>query len=285
MSGLEADLKEFVPEDHEFRKEMDQKGIDTVEKLIGMYRDARTYISSNRNGAIPGEGSTAEEWAEYRKKIGVPDSADGYKVPDLRDHTERVSSIREVALDAGLTPEQFEKIAAASGALLDGREKEMAERTVALLEKHEADGLKEFGNDWKEMSANAKRAYAEIVGEDDGLSDLLDSTGVSSHPKIVKAFAKLAKVTGEGTMPEGNPAGGTTSSETKKMLAEAIIEGKAISADPNFRNARSPEQARLRHRWGQIQELLSQHKVGGQDGQGALVSDDAENILREYRGY
>ena len=61
---------------------------------------------------VPGEGATAEEWARYRKAMGVPDNATDYKLekvelPKTVSYDDKArAEFKELAHKANLTPEQ-----------------------------------------------------------------------------------------------------------------------------------------------------------------------------------
>lgn len=61
------------------------KGFKDIDGLVKAYRHAEKGLHESGRIKVPGEGATAQEVAEYRAAIGVPDKPEGYTVPEFKD--------------------------------------------------------------------------------------------------------------------------------------------------------------------------------------------------------
>jgi hypothetical protein len=60
-------------------------GVKDVASLAKIARDNQKALRENGRIKVPGEGATADEIAEYRKAIGVPDKPEDYARPEPKD--------------------------------------------------------------------------------------------------------------------------------------------------------------------------------------------------------
>ena len=154
---------------------------------------------------IPGDDADEKEVAAYRKQMGVPESADGYKYALPNDLPEAVTEAitpdalkadLEMAHELGFSQAQVEKmmgfrvdqLVAASEALDTSLER-AREQSVETLRK-------EWGDDFKVNSKLAVRAAEEFGGSE--FVDFLAKTMVhgeqlANNPVIVKAFASIGR--------------------------------------------------------------------------------------------
>lgn len=96
--------------------------------------DAAAEAAKNEAPAVkkPGKDATPEEWAEFYKSIGAPESAEGYEValPD-GDAAENAALIQTMFKEANILPEQAAK-------LLEFRNKIFSEQTAAAAAAEQA---------------------------------------------------------------------------------------------------------------------------------------------------
>lgn len=59
-------------------------GVKDVATLAKIARDNQKALRESGRVKIPGEGATPQEIAEYRQAIGVPDTPEGYAVPEFK---------------------------------------------------------------------------------------------------------------------------------------------------------------------------------------------------------
>jgi hypothetical protein len=60
-------------------------GVKDAATLAKIARDNQKALRESGRIKVPGEGATAQEVAEYRQAIGVPDAATGYQLPEIKD--------------------------------------------------------------------------------------------------------------------------------------------------------------------------------------------------------
>ena len=234
QAASEPDWRDAVA-DHDLRKQLDR--YKSVEDLTRHNMALRRRLS--RAVTPPGEDADAEELAEFRSRMGVPESpADyAYDAPDdLPDYLAdaageaEMSEIFEVAHGLGLTQTQlsglldwrFEQLAGA-GARLEGQ--------FARAREESEKGLRrEWGRDYERNLNLSRRALREFGGE--GLMEFLtrarvDGAQLANHPEIVKWAAGAGRALTEGTLHTGGEGGGRSPEERRTELTQAIHDARA----------------------------------------------------------
>lgn len=79
-------------------------GIKDAATLAKVARDNQKALRESGRIKVPGEGATAQEIAEYRAAIGVPDAPTGYQVPEFKD-----AEGNAIPINTGLTERIFAK--------------------------------------------------------------------------------------------------------------------------------------------------------------------------------
>jgi hypothetical protein len=117
-----------------------------LEKLIGHDKAGRTVV-------LPGEDAKPEELAAFYKKMGVPDTVDGYKLPVPEGMpAEFAGEAAKWMHESGIPPKQAEKLA--------GRWNDyMAQQQAQLQEQQAVQSEQEFN---KTMQSWGKEADANI---------------------------------------------------------------------------------------------------------------------------
>lgn len=121
---------------------------DPLGELVKSYDNQISLIGKKGEGLkVPGEGATAEDWANFNRAIGVPDSADKYeyKEPEsVPEHLKQyfqtdevlLGAMREAAIKAGVRPEGFKHLADAFNNFtlgeLDKRHQELTAAMASL---------------------------------------------------------------------------------------------------------------------------------------------------------
>jgi len=172
---------------------------------------AKDYLElrdrSQRAIVIPTQDSKPEEWADYYKRIGRPESADGYEIGP-QDH-QGLKTLRQAAHDAGMSVEQFKKFIGRLGTDVQGMtkaQKEAHQKRLADLDK----GLKtEWGDKYETQRELAVRAYKSLVDED--AAKEFEGLGLLNHPAFIKAMAKAGGALGEGRFVKGGAATASSS--------------------------------------------------------------------------
>ncbi|MCA9308877.1 50S ribosomal protein L1 [Candidatus Saccharibacteria bacterium] len=188
----------------EERKEMVAKGeVDPSEAGV-------------KKGPAPKTRQKSERRSKgYKKAAELIDTTKTYTVKEAAEILPKTSSVKfdasvELHVNLGVDPRQADQNIRATVALPHGTGKTVRIAVFAPADQHEA----------------AKKAGADIVGEDDFLQQLdkeqIDFDVLISTPQLMAKLGKYARVLGpKGLMP--NPKSGTVTAK----VAEAVKEAKA----------------------------------------------------------
>lgn len=225
---------------------LNAKKIDTVGGVLDIYTSMEKLVGADVI-AKPGEGQYDEWLGENKALAGVPEEADGYKMPEvelpegMKLDEDAIKAGQALAHEHNLTPKQFEGFA-----------KLMAQDRInqhnAAIESRKAEDAKldqELRKDWgQEYDANleAAKAWARHRGYSKEIIDALDK-GMGSAV-MLKEFAELGKMNakegggielGEG----GGPGGQATAVARRAELQgdEAFMKRLHNKQDPRHQEA------------------------------------------------
>lgn len=200
-----------------------------LEKLIGFEKAGRTIV-------LPKEDATPEERAAFYQKIGAPEKADGYKVPEALAQDPVVAKYRDVAHKAGISQAQFEQNI---GFLQAAAAEMQASQTQARAVQGEQDiaALRgEWGMKFDENMELGKRAAAQFIpakdmAERQAILERLE--GAMGTGAMLKLFASIGAGLGEHKAHgSGDPGqmGAMTPAEAQARIV-ALRNDKAWAAD------------------------------------------------------
>lgn len=142
------------------------------------------------------------------------------KLPDsLKGHEENFGAFKKLAATLNLSADTAEKLmkweadTAASGA------QAAEQKRASILQKWTSQTKELFGASYPREIARALDAATRFGGPE--LRELLDITGLGSHPVIVKTFHQISQ-----QISEDSSVAGKTKNSTDKTFAEALY-GKA----------------------------------------------------------
>lgn len=190
-----------------------------LQQLVGKKADAVI---------IPGEGATEQEIAEYRAKIGVPDTPEGYgiKTPDdlpegVEVSDEIMAEFAGVAHKLGLTPEQVNGLQQWEMGRVGAMSQANETAAHALEAKHLEDNRKALQEEWgtgKEF--DEKITLATRAGRTFGYSaQELESNPIFRNAEVVKILAKAGADMSEDRLVSGDEG----SPQSLKAQAQDII--------------------------------------------------------------
>lgn len=195
----------------------------------------------------PAVDAGTEEVRDFHRKLGVPETVDGYdyRRPELPEHLQpdaagaaRERDFLEHALDLGITRDQARGILdwhyRTSVELTDG----LARRLGDGRAQSEAELRREWGADYEANLAAAHRAAVEFGGPDmlDFLGGVaVDGVRLADHPRLVRAFAEAGRCLGEDSvaLPGGDVGGATLEDRVKDLRArkqDALTRGDRDAA-------------------------------------------------------
>jgi hypothetical protein len=212
---------------------------------VKMAFDLRRKLS--RAVIPPGEGAGAEEVRDFHRKLGAPDTAEGYDYtrPDLPDHLRpdeagaaREKDFLDHALRLGITKDQARGI-------LDWHYRSAVDQSADLTRRldegraqSEAELRREWGADYEANLAAAHRAVTEFGGQDtlDFFGNrTVDGVRLADHPRLVRTFAEAGRRLGEDSLalPGGDFGGPTLEDRVKDVRGrkqEALTRGDRETA-------------------------------------------------------
>ena len=171
---------------------------------------------------IPGEGSSVEEIAAYRKATGVPDTPDGYelKLPEGVGYDVIAKEVKSAAHEAGIPPSKlssiWEKVTTAlvsQNAALEQKGIELLEADKQALKDMKKDKYDSFIADTDKVAAHfnipedtTKGIKADSVGDE--FMKLMDNLGVKDTPVVRVFLGQIAPLVLEGKTAGGGKGAG-----------------------------------------------------------------------------
>lgn len=206
------------------------KNFKTPGDMVDAFRQTERAFHT----AIPGENDPAERWEQFYKRIGRPESPDGYQVsaPDgYETNPEFTGRFRDTAHKMGLTAKQ------ASGMVEWYNAEALATlQQEANAQREQQQALRsEWGADFNKNIEVARRGM-QVLGVDNAtLGGIGRGIGVD---QALKLMAKLGTMTSEDVLRSGGSTPGFTVSEESAQAALETFEAdremvaKLRSGDP-----------------------------------------------------
>jgi len=219
-----------------------EKFKDETEMISMPINVARSYMNAEQmigRDKIPMPKSP-EEWDNTYKRLGKPDTAELYELPvsdkldpELAKMVEEDSKwFREKAFELGLNSKQASELFSSFSELSASKLKEM--RTFSDSEKlnNEVQLRTEFGSAYDGKMVLANRAVQKLGGEE--FMQLIDSTGVGSHPAFIRFNMKVGAMMAEDLGLDKNTGELLVSNESvKDQIA-------TIQSTPEYTDATNP---------------------------------------------
>lgn len=206
------------------REYVTNKGWKSPADLLTSYQKLESAFGSNKV-VLPKEGDAASE-AEFRKALGVPETADKYeiKLPEGAPIDETfLKTAKGWMHEAGLTPKQAQIIASKWNEFTDGALKSSAQGKLKASE----DGLKAVEKEWgaqtdahKAAAQRAFKAVSKAAGLEAADLDAIEDT--IGTPKMLKLFAHFGGMIAEARFVDGGAAKGShfTPEAARARMAE-----------------------------------------------------------------
>ena len=255
-SDAQQDWRSQIPEEIAGHKSLEH--IQDVGALAKSYVNAQSMIGADKL-AIPGKYATPEDWAEVDRRLGRPDSPEGYQLENnlpegMEPDANMMQGFTQAAHEIGLRPGQAQK-------LLDWYNNEIGQAAQmedgqyeATQAQTEADFRKEFGAAFDDNLANASGVVAEFGNDDMTEIMLADGTRLGDHPDFIRMNVSIANFInekiGEDTL-EG------VKSSNQMMPTDIQAEIAAIDANPAYIQKNHPQQPYLVQERLRLQEMLN----------------------------
>lgn len=197
-ASYEGDLEESLRGD-------DFTGIEDVGKLYGAYKASKAQNEADRKALegslkIPGQDSTYEEVKEFFTKIGMPESAEDYKLGDFDLDPTEISVIKKNFMDtahrSGLTKAQatamWKHEAASYSAYRKVAENELTKLKESFDSRYDAQLKQEIPDSTRraERITREKNTFTELVGKG-GFGEYFSRTGLDLNPAFIHQFTSF----------------------------------------------------------------------------------------------
>jgi len=214
----------------------DLQGDPTLNRYKSIESMAKSFLEqrSKMGGmiSIPHDGSTSEERSGFYQKIGAPDTAEGYALPEgVDDRTASVlKELRSSALEDGVTVKAWERLVSKVSTSL--KVPEDHEGKVAALEAAARD---EFGVEYDAVVVKSERVIEALKEDIPELGDFLKENGNGNNPIVLKLMQKVSSLVSDDNIPAGS--GDSSPEERGTDLANKI---RGLFASEEYKDRAHP---------------------------------------------
>ena len=235
------DWRTSVPEEIRGHKSLEH--ISDVGALAKSYVNAQSMIGADKV-AIPGKHATDEDWGEVYRKLGRPDSPDGYELANelpqgAEASDEMLGWFKGAAHEAGLTPQQAQKLLGGYNEFLGGMMGSDDGQVQEARANAEVELKKEYGAAYDDRMANGHAVLQEFGTDDLPEVQLADGRLLGDHPEMIKMMVNIGQFInskiGEDSLEGIKTSGSLTPGDAQQRLAELTVEGSP------YWNQRHPE--------------------------------------------
>mgnify|MGYP001287459201 CR=1 FL=1 len=192
VENQEVNFKDLIPEN--FREEKALDNFNNMEDFVKSYLHAQKLVGADKI-PVPNKHATDEDWNEVFKRLGAPDSPEGYQynLKDQEMDTGQLQQFNQTAHRLGLLPKQAEGLIKfyneLNGNIASNQEDQAAEAQLAT----ETELKKEFGPTYTKRLDQAKKLATETLGNEMLNNTVLkDGTRLGDSVEVIKAFSMLA---------------------------------------------------------------------------------------------
>ena len=255
-SDGQADWRSQIPEDIAGHRSLEH--IQDVGALAKSYVNAQSMIGADKL-AIPGKYATPEDWAEVDRRLGRPDSPEGYDLQNtmpegIDPDPNMLGGFKQAAHDVGLRPDQAQKLLnwyndtmGQSMQLEDGKYEAMVAEVQTEL-------TREYGAALDDNLSNADAMVTEFGNAEMTEMRLADGRLLGDHPDFIRMNINLANFInekiGEDTLEGVKTSNQMTPSDIEAQMAD-------IMANPAYTQRNHPQQAHLVQERLRLQEMLN----------------------------
>jgi len=156
------------------------------------------------------ENSSAEEIAAFYKKLGSPDTIDGYTLPQLPEGKEYdkdlLGGMREAMLDVGITDKQFGKLLESYLAIEVKKSEANEAEKIRASEEGDRVLKEKWGANYEAESAIVQRACDELIPNKelhDEFAQLIEDKGLKNNRVFALVFNGIGKKMLDDTFVKG----------------------------------------------------------------------------------
>ena len=223
---VEFDWRSQIPE--EIRDHKSLAHFTDVGAMAKSLVNAQSMIGADKV-AIPGKHATDEDWGEVWRKLGRPDTPDGYELVNempegIEQNDDMLNWFRATAHEIGMTPTQAQKMLGRYNEFLGSQMGADEGQIEQLRETTEIELKKEYGAAFADRVGNGNAVMQEFGSE--GLTELQLADGrlLGDHPEIIKMMVNVGEFInskiGEDVLAGTKSSGGLAPDDARAKLEE-----------------------------------------------------------------
>ena len=231
QSVASEDWRSMIPE--EIRDHKSLAHFTDVGAMAKSYVNAQSMIGADKL-AIPGKHATDEDWGEVYRKLGRPETPDGYELANempegIEQSDDMLSWFKGAAHEAGLTPSQAQKLLGGYNQFLGTQVGADEGQIQQMRETAEVELKKEYGAAYSDRITNGNAAMQEFGSAELSEIQLADGRLLGDHPGIIKMMVNVSEFInskiGEDVLAGTKSSGGLTPDDARAKLAEIRAPG------------------------------------------------------------
>ena len=223
---VEFDWRSQIPE--EIRDHKSLAHFTDVGAMAKSLVNAQSMIGADKV-AIPGKHATDEDWGEVWRKLGRPDTPDGYELVNempegIEQNDDMLNWFSATAHEIGMTPTQAQKMLGRYNEFLGSQMGADEGQIEQLRETTEIELKKEYGAAFADRVSNGNAVMQEFGAE--GLTELQMADGrlLGDHPDIIKLMVNVGEFInskiGEDVLAGTKSSGGLAPDDARAKLEE-----------------------------------------------------------------
>ena len=224
----EVDFKSLIPEAYKDEKSL--HNFSNMDDFVKSYLHSQKLVGADKI-AIPNKYSTDEDWKEVYKKLGTPETGEGYKYKLPEDHKiedDTLKSFSNEAAKLGLLPNQANGVMNYYNEIIKQGLSDQAAQQKTAQDEAVVELRKEFGASYQKEIQSAKNLVHATLGKEFIDNSLLqDGSRLGDNPTVIKAFAKLANKLSEDDIVKGDVPSYLTTSDINKQISALQQPGSA----------------------------------------------------------
>ena len=239
--------------DAEYISDPSLQAIQDVPALVKSYINAQKMVGKDK-AVIPDGNSSEEDWTNFYRKAGLPDTMEGYELtsPEGMYTDEQSAAIKQLAFDNNIMPAQMAKILEMQNDYRVEASTHSDDDDKALV----AEGIQELKDEWGEEGYNANISKAQTVIDEFGGDDMMayiEESGLGDDPMLIRLLAKIGENLTEDTFQQ-DAIGHLGVSKEDAENEVAKIFGDDTSP---YWNANHANHDRVVQRMAKLNEILS----------------------------
>ena len=239
VENQETNFKDLIPEN--FREEKALDNFNNMEDFVKSYLHAQKLVGADKI-PVPNKHATDEDWNEVFKRLGAPDTPEGYQYnfKDQEMDSQQISEFNKTAHQLGLLPKQAEGLVKFYNEMNGNIAATQEEQAAQAQLNTETELKKEFGPQYSKRLDQAKKLAVGTLGQDFLENTYLkDGSRLGDNLNVIKAFSNLADKLSEDEIIKGDGTSYLTAKEIEKEIEDLTQEGSAYwsKTHPNHQKA------------------------------------------------